>query len=1150
MRDTQRVRNSRFGPHGGPTPRLPFDEPDAPAARARELTDARDRAAAVDPRRNVVLEASAGTGKTRVLVDRYINLLDAGVDPRNILAITFTRKAAAEMRERIIATLRRAAEIGRIDESRWRELCARMGEIAISTIDAFCLSLLREFPLEADLDPGFAMADETEVLRFVDDALDATLRACRALASSDPAVELVFAQLGDARLRDGLAILLERRLVARDVLRRFLVRGPSDLTPRQVCRDAADRLREMLRDVEGGPEQFLTDGPRHHPKFALLADDLRALVLDPVAPAPDDDLLLRRSRGLLDRMAEHLLTRNGLPRSKWPAYSADDCDSKEAWKRHRAQAARIAPRMTDEIARFQRDLNVVLSRGVWRIFEIALAQYRRTLAAHGVVDFPDALWRALGLLEQMDEFARSRYLLEARYHHLLVDEFQDTSQAQWDLVRRLVQSWAAGLGLSQDLPLEPSIFIVGDRKQSIYGFRDADAGIILRAAREIAGLRPDGDVRRSIRQSFRASPALLAFTNDVFEAVEKALDRPDAFEYSANDRFPVEGDDGARFGEPALGLLADADADTCAEQLASEVVRLLTHAEVRDRQTGLRRPARAGDIGILFRSRDGHQIIEAALAARRVPSYVYKGLGFFDADEIKDVVALLRYCAAPASDLRASAFARSRFVRLSDPGLQALAPRIAEALRSPVAAEAELSDEDRAVLGQARLALDSWLAAVDRVPPADLLDRILAQSAYLHELAGPDADRARENLKKIRALVRRMQNRGYATMGRVAEHLDRLSAGDESNAAVDAADAVNLMTVHAAKGLEFPIVFLVNVTRGSGGSRPPIRLLPEDARGEPSVAIGDFQSGADDDAADREREEGKRLLYVAMTRARDRLYFSAVLQDGRLRPARGSLAEVMPSSLLAALEAAAAAGASTATWAGASATHRIAVRRAIDGATSREPATPSATGASNLTPLADPDPLPRVTATGTRGDATSFHAEEDADVNRAGPEARLAGTLVHRALEQVARIREDSDAMLARRLRSLVRDADRAGSDLASAAAALGAHVLRRLLARPPVQTLLAEGEWLHEVPFSCRGRDDEGRRAVVRGTIDTLVRLRNGEYVVVEFKTGRRTAAHDAQLAVYVEAARALFPETRVHGLLVYPDQDVWSAASPTASV
>ena len=141
-------------------PSLPFDEAalDAVELEGPAQADAPDRAAAVDPRRNVVLEASAGTGKTRVLVDRYVNLVRAGVEPRNILAITFTRKAASEMRARILTTLRRAADEGGIPSAAWHTLRDQLQDVAISTIDAFCLSLLREFPLEADLDSSFGMA--------------------------------------------------------------------------------------------------------------------------------------------------------------------------------------------------------------------------------------------------------------------------------------------------------------------------------------------------------------------------------------------------------------------------------------------------------------------------------------------------------------------------------------------------------------------------------------------------------------------------------------------------------------------------------------------------------------------------------------------------------------------------------------------------------------------------------------------------------------------------------------------------------------------------------------------------------------------------------------------------------------------------------
>ena len=140
---------------------------------------------------------------------------------------------------------------------------------------------------------------------------------------------------------------------------------------------------------------------------------------------------------------------------------------------------------------------------------MALTTYQQTLEAHALLDFSGVLERAVDLLKQMDEFARSRYRLEARYHHVLVDEFQDTSRAQWELVAQLVRSWGEGLGASADA-LPPSIFIVGDRKQSIYGFRDAEVAMLDDAAGFIEALRPDGHPRQAITVSFRAVPALLA----------------------------------------------------------------------------------------------------------------------------------------------------------------------------------------------------------------------------------------------------------------------------------------------------------------------------------------------------------------------------------------------------------------------------------------------------------------------------------------------------------------------------------------------------------------------------------------------------------------------------------------------------------------
>ena len=237
----------------------------------------------------------------------------------------------------------------------------------------------------------------------------------------------------------------------------------------------------------------------------------------------------------------------------------------------------------------------------------------------------------------------------------------------------------------------------------------------------VDGLRPDRDSRRAISKSFRAVPQLLAFANDVFAEIEKDEERRDAFRFGQSDRFPVV------LPVPpadALGIVAAPSVADHADAVAAEIRRLLdTRTLVRDPVTGEPRPITPRDIGILFRTKDSHQDFEKALERQRIPSYVYKGLGFFEADEIKDVLALLRYLAAPESNLRAAALLRSRFVRLSDPALQSLAPNLASVLASRALDLSALDREDRLVLERTRQSVARWLDLVDRLPPAEMLER-------------------------------------------------------------------------------------------------------------------------------------------------------------------------------------------------------------------------------------------------------------------------------------------------------------------------------------------------------------------------------------------------------------------------------------------
>jgi ATP-dependent helicase/nuclease subunit A len=1115
-------------------PRFDFDSDDD-AGNVRGYSDDRDahaRALAVDPTRNVALEASAGTGKTRVLVDRYVGLLLSGVKPRNILAITFTRKAAAEMRQRILDDLARRHREGGLTDAMWREIRESVSDIAISTIDAFCLTLLREFPLEADIDPGFDLADETETPRLVGDAVDKTLRIARALTIESPDVALLFAELGEYPLREGLSRLIDRRLVADEALNRFLRANAGEVGIDAAVNRLRSRLRAAFASGPGGLDGFLASGPRHT-DFELLADDLRQLLGSAPLPPPI-------VQALLEGVRDHLLTQSGEPRKRL-SYRKDEFRSSAHYERHAAAVAALGPYLIDAVASYRREINVVLARAVRRLFSIALKQYDDVLRKHGVLDFSEVLTRTLLLLSQMDEFSRSRYKLEARYQHVLVDEFQDTSRAQWRLVELLVRSWSEGLGLA-DRDRQPTVFIVGDRKQSIYGFRDAEVAVLDEAAKFIEALRPIGQVRTAITRSFRSVREILAFVNDLFAAVEKAPERSDAFRYTEDDVFRVATAEATE--REALALIGAPSDEAQAEAVAGEIARLLgSGAVVRDRDTGVRRASRPGDIGVLFRTRESHRVFEQALARRHVPFYVYKGLGFFDADEIKDVLALIGFLANPSSELRAAAFLRSRLVRLSDGALKLLAPTLADAITSPDSPHAmqQLCAYDRVRLELARADVPRWVALVDRLPPAELLDRVLAESAYAAEMDTQSYRQARENLKKIRSLVRRIQNRGYATLERIVEHLSQLAAGgDESNAIVDAVDAVNLMTVHAAKGLEFPIVFIVNLSRGSGGAGDGIRIVAHGARDDDSasVAIGEYQSEADADLDAKETEEAKRLFYVAVTRARDRVYLATTLTaDGRFAPAKGSLGRVLPGTMCEVLARAAAPDAGDAImWTGESATHSFRVLRASGLVQEYAPAVVDASvRVDDFAPLTDRESVRRVAV--TEGPPSPPARSRAATEVAGGDRGRFVGVLVHRALQCGLGLNALDDSTRRAQIAQLLRPQERTMIDDLAALLDRVDAAFAALAANPDLAALLASARSrLHEVPFSLRQADG----TIVRGAIDALVEHPDGRLEILEFKTGRPHPDHQRQLTLYLDAARALFREVTVEGRLIYADQQL----------
>jgi ATP-dependent helicase/nuclease subunit A len=361
-------------------------------------------------------------------------------------------------------------------------------------------------------------------------------------------------------------------------------------------------------------------------------------------------------------------------------------------------------------------------------------------------------------------------------------------------------------------------------------------------------------------------------------------------------------------------------------------------------------------------------------------------------------------------------------------------------------------------------------------------------------------------------------------------------------------DAVNLMTVHAAKGLEFPVVFVVNLARGSGGARAPIRVsagaAPEDA-----VAVGDFQSEFDDDQTGREFEETKRLLYVAVTRARDRLYLASVTENGEFKPRKGSLGRVLPASMHGLFSAASStsAGGTEIAW-----TARNAEAHAF------RVCVPS--------PAPQPgEPAPFAGDGVAEGGAQSMPANDDFDAIGGSGEAErspITGSVAARPRRGRGRGAE-SDAsagavlgrIVHRMFQAEVRG-DRPPGELAEAArgfvlpeeewtvretpglSAQAARIFAGMWSQPGLQSALDGAECRYEVPFSLTvaGSKRRARRRVLRGVIDCLAIRPDGRVVVVDFKTGTPREADRRQLGAYLDAARSMFPGSAVEGRLVYP--------------
>ena len=843
------------------------------SVRAPFPPDLEARRAAADPRRNVVLRASAGTGKTTVLTDRYVALVEAGTPPRNILALTFTRKAAQEMKDRIVGELgkahRRQALAGRTD----------IAEVNISTLDAFTLGLIREFPLDAGVSPGVEVLDERSMPVVREEAIRRVLSGVTGF---------------DREVLSSLPLLLGRsRGEVVKAVRNYLDRR---LTWRRYFEEKAEEDRRA------------TSPPDLRTFFAEIApacERLRQAALDGLV-----GLKMPLAVRLALRLEEQESSRDALDREALESYFPIKRKNPARGfpGELKADYLAVAGRVKAFRSLWLDFLNERAFDPVWRLFRAVEAEYQRLKEERGVMDFDDLTLAATRLLSDLGEFSASRFRLEARYHHLLLDEFHDTSDHQWDLLRAIIAPWAAGMGLAAEEVQRvtagrlsrPTIFVVGDHKQSIYRFRDARVEILHRAEREIRSLGAPGDTaspRVVLRWNFRSHHLLRRFVNRASRRIAEGAEDDGgadwAFRYDEDDLLPeAPGPEEERRSErSALAVGVGGSHEDVAARLARRIAALV-------QEDGVEPEA----IALLARAGTRLPIYRTAVEELGIPTYLLKGADFFATSEIRDLSALCRYLARPHSDRRAVELLRSRFFAL--PGDDFARLRRAGGSRTPFSdllrSEApelppSLSPDACERLQRAGNGVAPWIRLARRLPPSRTLARILEETRYGRRAAavarnGYEARQQSANVAKGLQLVRSFERGGFASFERVAERLAEAAEGDATQAPVQAKGAVQALSIHAAKGLEFDHVFVVDCG-GRGGRDTAIPRVVESDPGVWNIAlVADATAWQIKDGGRAESEE-RRCMYVAMTRARETLTLSWKTRftkdktpDGRDRP--------------------------------------------------------------------------------------------------------------------------------------------------------------------------------------------------------------------------------------------------------------------------
>lgn len=833
--------------------------------------------AVIERQKAVVMTAGAGTGKTRTLVARYLSLLEDGYDIRSIVAVTFTKKAASEMRNRIRAEIQKYiadSGLAETDLVKWRHIYGQLDFARISTIHGICSELLKYHPVEADIDPSFTVLEEREIAIMLRDSAETTVSE----AAIDPEMQYLFDMISPERLIQVLRDLLVNSVESKSSFKKSVLINYelSTLKPRVLKKQALCFENYASALVQKGilsslfqltPIDLSDERAIYVINLQNLFQTLGYSPLNDSFSITDDVDLFESQIPLI-----HSIEKFSLIKGKASAWANGKEDKKESTKIIQLLRKPVEKKTDKLFFAFPGEHDQGYSdflKLLKSLFLKSAALFAAMKKSSGGLDFNDLEYLALDAI-QKNKSIRSFWNREVSW--FLVDEFQDTNSNQRDLLTAMAGE-------------RKKLFLVGDAKQSIYGFRGADVSVF---RKERLNAQKQGDRVLALTGSYRSHKPLMDTLNILFKGVFPDEDPNCPWLEPYQPLVPrLNVSDSGFTSEPFVEFLLATAAKDGPFENSREQAACATGMKILEWVK--QGKCDFGDIAVLARAGNSFIEFEKLFSQMRIPFIVNAGKGYFDQPEVRDVLNALKAADKPYKTTALTGYLRSPATGLTDEHIfhifMAYKKQVAhneitlfDFLKRSLRSKSQnfIDKPGLELLGRAFDILEHIISIINRAPVERVISEFIARSDYFSFLIRMGLTRSRMNINKLigRAHESRITDTGEF-LAAIEESLE-LSI-KESQANQTQKKAVQIMSAHASKGLEFPVVIIANSNYGKARQS---RLVMDDFFGPVYPEMDDLKSPsikyiANETESNKLDAEVLRLLYVAATRAKQKLVFTS-----------------------------------------------------------------------------------------------------------------------------------------------------------------------------------------------------------------------------------------------------------------------------------